>query len=217
MSRLEAHYETVREQNGYDDVSGIDWLERAGLDGRFVAVDGRADWHAVAREFLGEVREYLATIGWAGPADEVLALLDDRPDLFEGAGTPVLCHGNLHPEHAALDRTGDEPELAALIDFEHALAAPAEYDVWRTAIPLFHEPGSGPTDTLSAFRAGYESVRDLPLGVDRRRDAWWLVIVVTYFLALDVQNRGIGPDERERAERTADLIDDLTATVRERR
>jgi tryptophanyl-tRNA synthetase len=41
MSRLEAHYETVREHNGYDDVSGIDWLEHAGLDRRFVAVDGR--------------------------------------------------------------------------------------------------------------------------------------------------------------------------------
>ena len=41
MSRLEAHYETVRERNGYDEVAGIDWLERAGLDRRFVAVDGR--------------------------------------------------------------------------------------------------------------------------------------------------------------------------------
>ena len=129
----------------------------------------------------------------------------------------MLCHGNLHPEHGALDRTGDEPELAALVDFEHAMVAPAEYDFWRTAIPLFHEPGSGATDTLSAFRAGYESVRSLPLGVGRRREAWWLVIFVTFLLALDVQNRGIGPDERERAEGTAALVSDLVATVRERR
>jgi len=41
MSRLVEHYETVRERNGYDQVSEIDWLERAGLDRRFVAVDGR--------------------------------------------------------------------------------------------------------------------------------------------------------------------------------
>jgi len=41
MSRLEAHYETVRERNGYDEVAGIDWLDDAGLDRRFVAVDGR--------------------------------------------------------------------------------------------------------------------------------------------------------------------------------
>jgi Ser/Thr protein kinase RdoA (MazF antagonist) len=182
-----------------------------------LTVDDRTDWHTVAREFLGEIRESLATIGWADPADEVLALLDDYPDLFEGAGTPVLCHGNLFPEHAALDRGGARPELAALIDFEHALVAPAEYDVWRTAIPLFHEPGSGATDTLPAFRAGYESVRDLPPGVERRREAWWLVIFVTFLLALDVQNSGIGPDERERAEGTADLIDDFAGAVRDRR
>ena len=41
MSRLEAHYETVRERNGYDEVAGIDWLDDAGLDRRFVAVDGQ--------------------------------------------------------------------------------------------------------------------------------------------------------------------------------
>ena len=41
MSRLEAHYETVRERNGYDEVAGIDWLDDAELDRRFVAVDGR--------------------------------------------------------------------------------------------------------------------------------------------------------------------------------
>jgi len=180
-----------------------------------LAVDDRPDWQTVASESLRETRDYLATIGWADPADEVLSLLDDCPDLFDGAGTPVLCHGNLYPEHTALDRDGDDPELGALIDFEHAMVAPAEYDVWRTAIPLFHDPGTGATATFSDFRAGYESVRDLPLGVDRRRDAWWLVIFVTYLLALDVQNRGIGPDEVERAEGTADLIDDLVATVRE--
>ena len=41
MARLEAHYETVRERNDYDQVSGIDWLSDAGLDRRFIAVDGR--------------------------------------------------------------------------------------------------------------------------------------------------------------------------------
>ena len=182
-----------------------------------LVVDDRADWHTVAREFLLDIRDYLDTIGRAAPADKVVALLDDYPGLFDGAGTPVLCHGNLYPEHVALRRDETEPELAALVDFEHALVAPAEYDFWRAAIPLFHEPGAGATATFSAFREGYESVRALPMGVDRRRDAWWLVTFVTYLLALDVQNGGIGPDERERAEGTADLIADRVATVRARR
>jgi Ser/Thr protein kinase RdoA (MazF antagonist) len=185
-----------------------------------LVVDDRPDWHAVARELLLDIRDYLASIGWADPADEVVALLDDHPGLFDGAGTSVLCHGNLHPEHVALcrDGTGSEPEpqLAALVDFEHALVAPAEYDVWRAAIPLFHETGSGATATFPAFREGYESVRALPMGVERRRDAWWLVIFVTYLLALDVQNEGIGPDERDRAQGTAALIADRVAMVRSR-
>lgn len=41
MSRPGTHYETVRERNGYDRPARIDWLSDAGLDRRFVAVDGR--------------------------------------------------------------------------------------------------------------------------------------------------------------------------------
>jgi Ser/Thr protein kinase RdoA (MazF antagonist) len=186
-----------------------------------LVVDDRADWHTVAREFLLDIRSYLATVGWADPADEVIALLDEYPDLFDGAGTPVLCHGNLHPEHAALRRgateSEPEPELAALVDFEHALVAPAEYDFWRAAIPVFHDTNLDRRATFADFREGYESVRSLPLGVERRREAWWLVVFVSFLLALDVQNDGIGPDERERAEGTAGLVSEWAATIRDRR
>jgi len=192
-------------------------LDRDGSVG--LAVDDRTDWHAVALDFLLEIRSHLVTIGWADPADEVIALLDDYPDLFDGAGTPVLCHGNLHPEHVALRRDGaeSEPQLAALVDFEHALVAPAEYDFWRTAIPVFHDTNLDWRATFVDFRDGYESIRSLPLGVERRREAWWLVIFVSFLLALDVQNEGIGPDERERAEGTADLVSEWVATIRNRR
>jgi len=196
-----------------------------------LTVDDREDWHTVAREFLLDIRSYLATIGWADPADEVVALLDDHPDLFDGAGTPVLCHGNLHPEHAALRREGtasepgpesesepgSETQLAALVDFEHALVAPAEYDFWRTALPVFHDPGPEARDTFGDFREGYESVRSLPMGVERRREAWWMLNFTTYFVSLDVQNRGIGADERDRAAGMADLVSEMVATVRDRR
>ncbi|WP_123536630.1 phosphotransferase enzyme family protein [Halosimplex salinum] len=190
-----------------------------------LAVETHRDWHALARAVVSAIRDYLVDIGWAGPADEVLALLDDRPDLFDGAGTPVLCHGNVLPEHVAFERSGsgdtvrsDAPlELAALVDFEHALVAPAEYDYWRTAIPCFHTSDLDPRPTLSAFRAGYESVRSLPLGVERRREGWWAVILVTYLLALDVQNGGIGPDERPRARGIAAVAGELADAVRSRR
>lgn len=208
-------------------------------EGGFLTVETSEDWHAVARAFLTELRNRLADIGRADPADEVLGLLDDRPDLFEGAGRPVLCHGNVFPEHVAFERDdagepverdgGDVPgqrgepakprhpgALTALVDFEHALVAPAEYDYWRTAFPVFHARDLDPQPTCSAFREGYESVQSLPLGVERRREAWLLVITVTYFLALDVQNRGIGPDEREQAEGMAGWVTDTVESLRAR-
>jgi tryptophanyl-tRNA synthetase len=63
MSRLEAHYETVREYNGYDRVSAIDWLERAGLDRRFVAVDGRE----TVESALDRETVVCMGVGMAGP------------------------------------------------------------------------------------------------------------------------------------------------------
>ena len=61
MSRLEDHYETVRERNGYDEVSGIDWL--ADLERRFVAVDGR---ETVERALDRETKVCMG-VGMTGP------------------------------------------------------------------------------------------------------------------------------------------------------
>jgi len=63
MSRLEAHYETVCERNGYDQVAGIDWLSSAGLDRRFVAVDGR---ETVERALDRETKVCMG-VGMTGP------------------------------------------------------------------------------------------------------------------------------------------------------
>ncbi|PSP91004.1 aminoglycoside phosphotransferase family protein [Halobacteriales archaeon QH_8_68_33] len=182
-----------------------------------LVVDAHEDWHAVARDYVAEARAYLADIGRADPADEVLALLDDRPDLFAGAGTPVLCHGNLLPDHVGFERdAGDPVAVAAVIDFEHAMVAPAEYDLWRTALPVFFRGSPTPDPAYEAFREGYGSVRPLPHGVERRRDAWVVVTLVSYLVALDVQNRGIGPDERPRAEGMAEKISETAADLRSR-
>ena len=105
--------------------------------------------------------------------------------------------------------------MAALVDFEHALVAPAGYGYWRTVLPLFRA-GREPKPTFAPFREGYESVRPLPSGLDDRRVAWVLVVLVQEVLALDVQNAGIGPDEREQAEGMADPVSEVAAGIRDR-
>ncbi|WP_459193039.1 phosphotransferase [Halosimplex sp. J119] len=196
-----------------DDADGGD-------DGGWLAVDARDRWVEVVRDHLDAVAAHLDGTEWADPVHEVQALVEDRPDLFAGAGAPVLCHGNVLPDHVGFvtDEDGDPVDLAALIDFEHALVAPGEYDVWRTAIPVFGRPdAAAPRPHFSAFRAGYESVRPLPDGFKRRRAGYRLLNLASYFVALDVQNEGIGPDERPRANGMAAAISETVDSIRGRR
>ena len=184
-----------------------------------LAVDARTRWVDVVRDFLDGLADDLAGTDWVDPVREVRAVVDDCPDLFAGAGDPVLCHGNLLPDHVgfATDADGDPAEPAAVVDFEHALVAPGEYDFWRTATPVFGPPDDSPRPAVAAFRRGYKSVRPLPDGSERRRDGYLLVNLASYFLALAVQQDGIGPDERPKADGMSEAVSDLASTVRDRR
>jgi len=76
-------------------------------------------------------------------------------------------------------------------NFEHALAAPPEFDYWRTVIPTFDDEGR------SLFRAACESVRPLPDGVTRRAPFFDLLCTAYYFESLYVQDQH-GPAGTER-------------------
>ena len=180
-----------------------------------LAFDERPTWHAVVSEYLRDCRSYLEDIGYDGEAGVVLDLLDDHPGLLDGVGGPVLCHGNLLPAHAAVANGSHDggDRVTCVIDFEHALVGPAEYDYWRTVTPVFG--GESDHDVAEAtFREGYESIRPLPDGFERRARVHWLVDLVSYLRALDLQNRGIGPDERANAEKMATRIREVTSDLR---
>jgi len=179
--------------------------------GRFEPHDGGVvpagdrDWHAGALEYVERHRPVLETYGHADVADTVQGFLQERPDAFAGAGGPVCCHGWATPEHVAV-RDG---EVTCMVDFEHAIAAPGEFDYWRTSLPAF-----GP-DTGAAgrsFRDGYESVRPLPANHSRRRPLYVLLNLVYYFESLYVQNQH-GPAET--AERAEGLRNAVMETIEE--
>jgi Ser/Thr protein kinase RdoA (MazF antagonist) len=197
MARL--HAETAGAFDAYGRPVDRDGLAVAGHDAWIDAVRARLAYH----------REYLVDLGYAGVVDRVDAFFGEHPDAFAGAGAPVLCHGNVHPEHAAV--AGGE--VVSLIDFEHALLAPGEYDYWRLALPQF-EGADGRSDAERAFRAGYESVRPLSEGFEHRKRAYALLNFVAYFESLYLQ-RNAGPAERaERAERMTELVDETLAALR---
>lgn len=167
-----------------------------------ITVDARGSWPAVVRAHLRDCRRYLDPLGYGEAAALVSDLLADRPALLAGRDDPVLCHGNLLPGHVATE----DGHVTCVLDFEHALSGPPEYDYWRTVMPVF-EAGVDPGVAESVFRRGYESVRPLPDGLDERRRIYRLVNLVSYLRALDLQNHGIGEAERARA-------DDMAGTIR---
>lgn len=176
----------------------------AGPDG--ISTTGHDGWHAAALEYVRQYRPTLARYGHDDIADAVLTVLEDHPDAFAGADGPVCCHGWATPEHVTV-RDGD---VACLVDFEHAIAAPGEFDYWRTVTPTF---GPDTEAAKAAFREGYESVRPLPDGLDRRRPLYVVLNGVYYFESLYVQDQHT-PEETERIagrirENVLDRLDDL--------
>jgi fructosamine-3-kinase len=178
------------ESDGLADRYGRFRLDDGGPDGAAagaLAIEGHDDWHAAARAYVHDRRSAIADYGHADVADEVLAFLDDHPDAFAGAHGPVCCHGWWTPEHVAID----DGAIACVVDFEHALAAPGEFDYWRSVLPTFRDDAG---DAQRAFRAGYESVRALPEGFERRAPLYVLLNEVYYLESLHVQAQH-GPEE----------------------
>jgi Ser/Thr protein kinase RdoA (MazF antagonist) len=124
----------------------------------------------------------------------------------------VLAHGNYLPDHVGVTDEG----VACVIDWEHALVAPAEYDYWRTTMPLFGGPDGDETQR-EAFRDGYESIRSLPSGLEDHVDVYRLVNAVSYLKSLHLQRQRRGQEKARLAvrfrEAVSDAIDELSAEV----
>lgn len=201
-------------------------------DGNLV-FESHDDWLDAVIDRLEDHRTYLESVGHEDVADDVCQVLRRHPHVLDGAGEPVLCHGDVHPEHvvgtgttsagsstktadgtpAAIASTADG--AASAIDFEHALVAPAEYDYWRTAIPYFEARDDVDEAVSRAFREGYESIRSLPDDLQRRRPVYRVITAVSALESLFLQ-RNVGPERRtERAERLRGLVDETLARLRE--
>lgn len=168
---------------------------------------GYDEWHAAAVDYLRQRRPVLTEYGHADIVDRVSAFLTDRPEAFAGVDGPVCCHGWATPEHVSVDGGA----VTCLLDFEHAIAAPGEFDYWRTVFPAF---GPDTSDTAQrAFREGYESVRPLPAGFDRRKPFYALLNGIYYFESLHVQAQHDPEETARKAARLRTNVDDVLTTL----
>lgn len=176
-----------------------------------LAIDARDSWGETVVDLLADRCDYLSDFGYDEVAETVRSFVADRPDLFGDTGDPVLAHGNYLPDHVAVTEDG----VTCVIDWEHALVAPAAYDYWRTAMPLFGGPNGAGEAAREAFHEGYESVRPLPTGFDQRADCYQLVNMVSYLKALHLQRQQTGRQQAETAASFREHVFDLVETLRE--
>lgn len=178
---------------------------RSTADG--LSVEGHDRWQEAAADYVRGRRPVLDRYGHADMADLVLEYLEAHPDAFAGAGEAVCCHGWATPDHVSV---ADE-EIACLLDFEHAIAAPGEYDYWRAIGPTFGADGDD--NARNAFRKGYESIRSLPDEFDRRGPLYALLNFVYFFESLYVQDQHGPAETAEKAARFRKtihkILDDL--------
>lgn len=169
-----------------------------------IDVDGHDTWHEAALDYVARLEATLSEYGHGDVVARARERLQARPDVFDGAGDPVLCHGWWSPEHVAVQDGG----VACVVDFEHTIAAPGEWDIWRAILPLFD--GGEPQ---AAFREGYESVRPLKDGVEDRQNAFVLLHSLYFFESLYVQAQHDEAATEKRAdwirERVEESLDEL--------
>lgn len=164
-----------------------------------ITTDGHDSWHSAALAYVRQHRSVLARYGHADVADAVTDFLREHPGLLKKTDEPVCCHGWATPEHVAVV----DDRVACMVDFEHAIAAPGEFDYWRTSMPTF---GSESEHLRRVFREGYESVRSLPTGFESRQPVYVLLNLIYYFESLYVQDQHGQAETAERAEGLRDSV-----------
>jgi len=173
--------------------------------GEAVETVGHETWHEAVLAYVERHRPVPAANGHGDVVDRVREQFRRNPDAFAGAGDSVCCHGWATPEHVAVA----DDAVACVVDFEHAIAAPAEYDYWRTVFPTFGDDGGPDREgARRAFRESYESVRDLPADLDRRRDEYELLALVYYLESLYVQDQYGPAATAERASHLRTALED---------
>lgn len=167
-----------------------------------LTVESPGGWRETLLALLDGYAGRLAAEGHADVAERVATAVAAHADVLDHADTPALLHGNLLPDHVSDD--GGEPTF--VIDFEHALVGPPEYDYLRTVVPVFLGARRGESAlSRKEFRELYESIRTLPSGFGDRRSLHLAVLSVSYLQALYVQN----PEE------DAEGLDSRAESIRE--
>jgi aminoglycoside phosphotransferase (APT) family kinase protein len=155
--------------------------------------------------------EGLAGSRFADCRPRASAFFDDRRSTLDGTFEPVLLHDDYGLDNVLVAPGGD-PLIRALLDFERAIAGPAEHGFVK-AERAFTRGVDRPDSLREAFRAGYAESAPLPdAGLDGRGDVYRLEALLNEMLFTNVAaERGHveGAELEDRIERLRAWFDAL--------
>jgi Ser/Thr protein kinase RdoA (MazF antagonist) len=141
-------------------------------------------------------------------ADATLTAVREHADALGDAGPPVLVHGDVEADNVRFEPEGTD--IAAVVDWELARAAPGEFDLARAELGWFLKPSSpeAGSDLRGEIRDGYRSVRGLPPGSAARRRLYRAVLTLGPLSYVDDVADRAGVPTAELAESTVEYVYD---------
>lgn len=189
-------------------------------DKRLIVDEFSWDWQAFFTDLVESYIDRLADTPFADLQDDARAYLDQSVDCIESTGPPRLVHDDFRPANMLFDADDSDP-ITAVLDWQFALAADAEYHIARTEF-LFIDPAFQDAETRGRLRDrlydGYRENLDFdpPAGFDDRRAVYYFATLLWRMLGFEAAFAEAGELAQGRAEvRFRQQFDQLAAGLPE--
>jgi Ser/Thr protein kinase RdoA (MazF antagonist) len=128
-------------------------------DGRLIVDEFSWDWQEFFREMVEGYIDRLESTPFADLQEEASEYLAGCIEHIDSTGPPRLVHDDFRPANMLFDPSKEDP-ITAVLDWQFALAAEAEYHIARTEF-LFIDPAFRDAETRQRLRERlYEGYRE---------------------------------------------------------
>lgn len=189
-------------------------------DERLIVDEFSWDWQAFFTELVNSYIDRLGDTPFADLQERARESLDQSVDCIESTGPPRLVHDDFRPANMLFDTEETDP-LTAVLDWQFALAADAEYHIARTEF-LFIDPAFQDAETRDRLREklydGYREHLDFdpPEGFEDRRVVYYFATLLWRMLGFEAAFAEAGGLAQGRAEvRFRQQFDRLAARLPE--
>lgn len=195
---------TLGDMHGGIQFEGFGRLALDTDDGRLIVDEFSWDWGQFFADMTDSYVDRLENTPFDDLQSNAREYLDGAAELIESTGPPRLIHDDFRPANMLFDPTEDEP-ITAVLDWQFALAADAEYHIARTEF-LFIDPAFQDVETRDRLRNElYDGYReylefDPEGGFEERRAIYYFATLLWRMLGFEAAFAEAGELAKGRAE-----------------